>query len=175
MLMFVLIGWVDNEKENILADPTATDFSFMRQILVPALKSDNHYASEYGVRAEEMLVGIANLVACADNNVSDVIEARIPIFLGAVLAGPLQGGPSTKVKPGEYTNNEKFFAARCCHTMCFKPEGRAAIFGMPRLAEGPFYSDFSYIFNTIQKKLWSKFLCTNECDDYTYFKQIVTS
>ena len=135
-IAYMLIGWVANEQENHLANPTVSDFKFMRQILVRALKSDNHFESDTGVRAEEMLEGFANLVACADDNVSDVIAAHVPVILGAVLSGPLQADPSAKVQPGEYTKAEKLLAARCCHTMCFTPEGRAAVAATPRLAGG---------------------------------------
>ena len=102
-----------------------------------ALKSDGHYAADSGVRAEEILEGIANLIACADENVSHMVAARVPVILGAVLAGPLQAEPTAGVKSGEYTNEEKLLAARCSHTMSFTPEGRAAIAGTPRLAAGP--------------------------------------
>lgn len=132
----MLIGWVANEEENEIANPTVNDFKFMRQILVSALKSENHTDSDYGVRGEEMLEAFANLVACADDNVSDVIAARLPVILGAVLYGPLQPDATQKVQPGEYTNAEKLQALRCCYTMCFTPEGRAAIAATPRLAGG---------------------------------------
>ena len=202
--VFLLIGWVANEEENKLVDPTVSDFKYMRQILVVALKSSHHRSF---VGAQEILEGLANLVACGDDNVKDVIDARILIILGAVLSGPLydesskvgqsaannnkgnmlqagmpgmmglpgmmgfgipgmgtqssmpgimglgipgvgpsgpQAQSSKKLQCGEYTNTEKLLAARCCYTMCFKPEGRAAIAAIPRLAGGMFFSVFQH-------------------------------
>lgn len=135
-MAFSLIGWVANEKEMKLVDPTVEDFTLLHVILVSALKSSKH-RSESGMLADERLEDIANLIGCADDNVSDVIAARIPIVLGAVLYGPLAAKPE-KVKAGEYTEEEKLLALRCCHTMCFKKEGRDAIASIPRLAGGAF-------------------------------------
>ena len=133
----MLIGWVANEEENDIANPTVYDFRIMRQTFVRALQEDKHTVSDCGIRAEEMLEAFVNLVACADDNVSDVIGAHLPIILGAVLSGPLYSDSPKKVQPGEYTLAEKLLALRCCLTMCFTPEGRAAIFAIPRLAGGP--------------------------------------
>lgn len=132
MSVYSLLGWVADEDEMKLVDPTVNDFRFMCRVLVRALKTDRH-ESELGLRAEEILEDVANLLGCAEDNLEDVIAARIPIVLGAVLYGPLQPQPE-KVKPGEYIRAEKLLALRCCYTLCFKEEGRAAIAANPRLA-----------------------------------------
>lgn len=137
LIALCLIGLVANEEENHQAHLSVDDFRLMRKILVRALKSDDHYAADSGVHAEELLEGIANLVACADENIGHAIAARIPIILGAVLAGPQQAVSTDLVRPGEYTKTEKLLAARCTHTMSFTFEGRAAIAATPRLAAGP--------------------------------------
>lgn len=141
MSVYSLLGWVADEDEMKLVDPTVNDFRFMRRVLVRALKTDRH-ESELGLRAEEILEDVANLLGCAEDNVEDVIAARIPIVLGAVLYGPLQPQPE-KVKPGEYIRAEKLLGLRCCYTLCFKEEGRAAIAAIPRLAGGMFLQNTS--------------------------------